>query len=554
MSEHPSDIPEDQANFTSTQNHVGPRIFGFLDGATTISISVVPDVNFDLPIVPTSPQEEPQERSRRMSVKEARAARREMLRREGGEFENAWLPAEDINVLPQPRKTFDHIDEMGESLAAQRFINPPNVAQLDEPNARKYLEGINKVHKTDIQLEDLNSTQDTDGNIVWNILMAGERRFRGCKHLKEYGCEDCQSEAAEQATEEESQAVIKGCYVRHFGREEIEVRLGKNMSARSALNLQSAENMHVNVPPHEDADFLYSYWMYIKEEDPLYPLAAFAKDAGRSEETIRDAIKYCTLPDVVRDFVEHPKEGVKQFPYGAAVEMIKLLRIKDHTSMIEMQSFGDYLDWKGVDREGNLITGRFYEMTDDELVGWVNKFYIGGRKMDEFRDSIAKYVREREGGQQDMFVIMSEEQMRAFELQQRKKIVEARVIQALHNDLGYLMTLEIFQEDGRLGLPESPYGTGSPVRILLKNAELMRKIAQDLKNGISGSTRKQIIDAAEEVIPVFEALIGQDTEILEGQESFLLGHHSNGNSANHNYDSDEVEPVKINTDGMKSLF
>ncbi len=192
-----------------------------------------------------------------------------------------------------------------------------------------------------------------------------------------------------------------------------------------------------------------------------------------------------------------------------------------------------------------MITGKFFAITDEELVGWVNRFYINGRKMDLFKEMISKTVNEREGGQLDMFVIMNENQFEEFKLAQKKKTVEAKSVQALHHDMSYLMTLEILHEEGRLGLPGSPYSTGSPVRLLLKNAELIRRIAQNLESGISGPQRQETISAADYAIPILEDKIRQEEErqlSIDGEEVILFQNgNSNGNSEGNGVHSEVSE-------------
>ena len=351
-------------------------------------------------------------------------------------FTGAWLPFESISRLEQPRRTFEEIPSLADSIAVHGVANPITVAQLSEEACARYLDVINKVWGTVHASADL-ETLTLEREKKFHILIAGERRYRAIGLLKEQGCEDCQAEE-----------IAETCYENHFGRSEVEVRLMVNVSARDALDLQSAENIHKRVPPHEDARFLYEYYRFVKEDEPEYTLRGFARGVSRGEEQIRDAIRFCELPENVQDSVK-----LGQISYGIAIQISRLHRHSNPNVAVSKEE----LDW------------------------WVIKAITGQYKVPDFKELITGYIKEREGGQKSMFEIMTESQRNEFEHAQRELVVEKGILRALHAQIAYLQRVQDLYKTGKLGEKDSPYSQGSPGRLVLKLAEVMSQIIPDLK-------------------------------------------------------------------------
>lgn len=394
-------------------------------------------------------------------------------------FIPSWIPFESVNRLEQPRKTFEEIPSLADSIAVHGVANPITVAQLSEDRCTQYLEVINDVWGTEHTVDDLVSL-GLNGEKKIHILIAGERRYRAIGLLKEQGCEDCQE-----------QGIAATCYENHFGRSEVEVRLMANVSVRAALDLQSAENIHKRVPPHEDARFLYEYYRFVKKDEPESTLRGFARGVSRSEEQIRDAIKFCELPENVQDSVK-----LAQISYGIAIQISRLHRNPNPNVAVSKEE----LDW------------------------WVIKAITGQYKVPDFKELITGYIKEREGGQKSMFEIMTESQRSEFEHAQRKLVVERGIIRALHAHIAYLQIVQDLYKRKKLGGPDSPYSQGSPSRMVLKLAEVMVRIVPDLKEhkALSRKNLAFVDGVAKDVMEVVaEVEAGSETVLSEGQQEAI---------------------------------
>ena len=100
-------------------------------------------------------------------------------------YEELQIPLETINILPQPRKTFEKIDELANDILEKGLINPLLLARFNRENCEKYLKAINILWKKEIKkaIKTENLNRNPDDNHYY-ILIAGERRLRAIKHLK----------------------------------------------------------------------------------------------------------------------------------------------------------------------------------------------------------------------------------------------------------------------------------------------------------------------------------------------------------------------------------
>lgn len=204
-----------------------------------------------------------------------------------GRFKPAKVKMSLINVIAQPRKTFEEINELADSIKSIGQIQPVVVNQLDERQAEEYLSIINKLWDTNFRVGNL--IRETYGffrnKTRYNILITGERRFR---------------------------AVTKN------GDAHISASVG-SIDAFSALKIQFQENIHVPVPLAEEAESYKKLFLLLREKNPNLTIKAFAGKVGRSPGKISDSLRYCELPKSVRDMVENGT-----VPYGFGLELWKL--------------------------------------------------------------------------------------------------------------------------------------------------------------------------------------------------------------------------------------
>jgi len=340
-------------------------------------------------------------------------------------YKGERIPLSSVNVLPQPRQTFEYIDDLAEDIARKNLLNPPVVAEFGRSTCQQYLDVINVLWKTDFQISGLTASK-YQGKMRWFVLLAGERRFRACRHLWQNGCEACR--------EKHGQEPEGRCFRRHFGSSKIDIRLCQEIAPISALFLQFSENTHMRVPPHEEAQAYIQLLKLLRQVDDKYPLARFARNVGRSPEAIRNAVRFCELPIKTQQMVE--KEIVV---YGIAVEIARLMELdglKEHE-----------LDW------------------------WVARAVTGNYKVSDFHKLINQYLAERQSGQKSLLEMMGEAQKADMKKQQIKRIVEQQTLLALHAFCGYFSKICRLYQEGKLGKAGSLFSMPSITKIFIRLLE-----------------------------------------------------------------------------------
>lgn len=326
---------------------------------------------------------------------------------------NATIPFEEINVLPQPRKTFRNIHELAESIAQEGLFHPLMVARFDTDLCVDYLKIVNDLWGTSFKQEGLIPA----GPSSWYILIAGERRYRACKLLREVGCSSCQEDGT-----------VEGCYERHIGFTEAEIRLSVNPDPLRVLNRQASENTHEAVPPYEESSFYDEYFRLKRKMDPRYPLARFARDVGRSPSAIREALKFATLPDQIQSFT---RRGF--IPYGIACE---IARIHEETGS-----------------------------SSDELIGWATMAVARNYKVPEFRGIVRNYIKNQQSGQ-TMMELFSQEEEKQLKRLAIKQAALKEYVQSLWGRIAYDRRVRRLYEEGLLGIKDAPYSQASSLRLI----------------------------------------------------------------------------------------
>lgn len=338
-------------------------------------------------------------------------------------FLTVAIPRDSINVLTQPRKTFDDIDTLGENIGEVGQINPITFALFDEEQCLAYLETINDIWKTNHQFKDL-APVVTNGHRHYIFLVAGERRFRGLSHLMIEGCEACHKKYGPGT-----------CFERHFPPQlfpnnSVEGRLRPRISTEEAIELQFAENTHKAVIAHEEARAYYNYLRHKRRLDPNYPLSLFARKVGRRPETIRKAIQFCELPLSIQEYVEK-----SYFSYGIACE---LARLRNETGMSE-----------------------------EDLKWWANRVIANNYKKEEFSQLVKKYIYNTKS-EQSMLQFFTTEQEKAMKRAYFKQVVAREMVKGVWYWITYFQRVKGLLQDGQMGKKDSPFSEGSPVRIFRK--------------------------------------------------------------------------------------
>ena len=338
----------------------------------------------------------------------------------------------EIIALPQPRRTFAEIPEIGMSILFTNLIYLPVLAYFNRENFEKYLQVLSILWRTPLLIEDYLSFGIDDperGETYYKVLLDGERRIRGCRYYLTAGCDEHPD--------------VAGCYKLHFGDENVEVTLCVNINPVEALLLQSTANSHNRVPPHEDAQFLDNLFRMFRICDPKFPLTKFSRLIGRSPDTVRNAVRFCLLPQDIQIMVP------EMIPYGIGCEVARLQEIAN--------------------------------VPEAELKDWAKMAALNKSKVPEFKKSVTDFINMQQNGQTSMLALMTKEQQEELKKYSRRSIVARHTIQAIWSCLDYFTLVLRMFENGLLGKEDSPFSVRSPVRVLRTLVEKEKQLLPHLE-------------------------------------------------------------------------
>ena len=379
-------------------------------------------------------------------------------------YRGAMLPISEINVLPQPRKTFEDIPELALDVADKGLLNPPTVARLSEEHCRNYLKVINALWGSSFTIEELTPSLVRE-KVFFHVLLAGERRFRSCRLLWEEGCKKCVRKFGSEAS--------GTCFKRHFRSNKLEVRLCVEIQPLSALYLQLSENTHMRVPPEQEAYAYAELYKLVKTVDPAFTISGFAERVGRSPQTITHALQFCDLPVVARAAVE---KG--DIPYGAALEIVRVYQRKADDPDVE-----------------------------EEIRWWVLRAMTDQGNLSEFHDSVTRYLEGLDSGQQELLGIMNDEEVRESRRCHIRRTVEMHSVRALWMYIAYFDRVKSLFDQGLLGKEDSPFSSGSPRRVLRKHVSQLREMLPHLRELLPRrkyQSAEHVLRSAEHVLASFD--------------------------------------------------
>jgi len=359
------------------------------------------------------------------------------------------LPLTLINVLDQPRKTFEHIPELAQDVANKGLLNPIIVAKFSREQAKNYLGALNELWRSDHSLADLVSYEG-----VYYILLAGERRFRSCLHLWRTGCADCLDKFGDENPGR--------CFRRHFHSEKVEVRLCNGIPPLNALFLQLSENTHMRVPQHEEAQAYYLLFSLLRQKDPKYPVARFAREVGRSPGTITDALRFCDLPISIRVLVEEGPDGKSAIRYGHAVALTRIIRY-----------------WQEEERDIDEL----------HLQSRVGEIIATGLSVTQFQQRIGRWLEEARSPQLNLLDAMEQAALEASARANNRAVFQRHFLQSVQGMLEYLASVIRAFESGALGLEQSPFSSHSPRRNVERFSRLLRECVPHLKAVVPKNAR-----------------------------------------------------------------
>lgn len=336
---------------------------------------------------------------------------------------------EQINVLPQPRLTFDpeELKNLSESISVSGLMNGIIIVEFyTRKECENYLSVINEIWKTNFEFTDLKRTQEK-GRRFYRILVAGERRFRAI-----------------------GLALANGSYKRKT----IPVTIATNTTTFRAIFLQWQENTHQPVPAHEDAKATAELFKVVRKARPKIAKTEFARLISRTPRMVTNALRFSELPLKIQSMVT---DGTIR--YGIALE---LTRLQENGS------------------------------TQADLLDWIRDVLAENLSVEKFRFLVSAYLEHKKNGQESLFDTMKDVNERIERQLNRRKVVEKNVIHFLWAEHAYFrVILRLFEEE-LLGLEDSPFSEGSPIRHLLALVETLDKLDKHLGKVLSKKKRARV--------------------------------------------------------------
>jgi ParB-like chromosome segregation protein Spo0J len=384
-------------------------------------------------------------------------ARQEMLH-----YVDAHIPLDDINILPQPRKTFEDIDTLAQDLAVHDQLNPLYIAEFTPQQAQAYVDVINQMWKTEHKLDELRYINNKIGR--YYILIAGERRYRAFKTLDADGCFNCQDNYGRGP-----------CITRHFPDKKVKASLMVGVDPLEAIGIQAAENIHTPVPPEQEAVFYDAYFRVRKMTDETYTVSRFARDVGRGEGKITSAIKFCRLPEEIQNYVKD-----KVISYGHAIELQRA-----------RETLG--LDAAGLDF-------------------WTIKVIVNRLRVPELREIVSREIEAQQSNQTllGLFTQAQEEDMRKSYF---KRTVAKESINKIWGFIDYFQTVLNLFENGKLGKKDSPFSERSPLRVFKALIKIEKRLISHLDGLLSEPElvdSQDVLDTSDLLIALLEKRQGDD--------------------------------------------
>lgn len=300
------------------------------------------------------------------------------------------------------------------------------IARFSEDEAISYLNVINALWDTGISLDALRKVEEEGGNYYY-VLIAGERRYRALNQLTEHACSVCSKEYGKQ-----------GCFSRHFP-QGLEARVCDNIPPMEAVYRQASENTHNSLRPEEEAPYFDRMFRVARMRDAHMSLAEFARRVGKGEDKVRDALRFCSLPEAVQEMVVK-----RAIPYGMAVEIARLAEEK------VSQGYIDY--YTKLALAGNMTVGTFTRTL--------------GRFLENHRSGTLEMFSE------GLFTGIKDET----EPINIKQIAEREAARSFWVCNFYLQKIAGLMSEGLLGKEDSPFSSQGPINALKSYVRTVSKL------------------------------------------------------------------------------
>lgn len=335
--------------------------------------------------------------------------------------------------LRQTRQNYDPIemDRLKSSIDRRELINPVQIAQLQEAEARHYLHIWNRVWGTRYKLSQISQV-----NGRYEIVVAGHRRKRA-------GIELCK----------------EGRPPRNWN-----IKFLPDIAPEEALEIQFQENVYSAPETWEDADAVYRLWAFYQEIERKQArdakrrgeefksdltLKGFSERVGRSPGTVRDYIRFGSAPKVLQTAVRTSK-----IAYGKGV----LLARAHASGAISLELLQDH---------------------------WLPLASLPGQAVTVFENAMKARIAKARNQQDDLFGDLDVTDVTQAYQSERKAVVYPEYINRIHETLAYLAVVRELDEAGCFG-ENGSYSDASPNRVVQKLVDEIEKTLPHLRRMTAG--------------------------------------------------------------------
>ena len=211
------------------------------------------------------------------------------------------LPWLYLNPATQTRKYYqpEGMEELTRAIRAvdasgepqYKLFHPLMVNILDSDKAAEYIEDLNLCHGTEHTLDEFRPTEDGR----YYFIIAGHRRHRAIGELiREEGANPALST--------------------------VPCSVYENLSFSDSLRIQIDENTHQSLSVTEVARAIQSSYKYGVATGKYSSIADCVRDLPFGEDKVRNALKFCELPEYLQEWVED-----ERLSYGSAVALHPLM-------------------------------------------------------------------------------------------------------------------------------------------------------------------------------------------------------------------------------------
>jgi hypothetical protein len=242
-----------------------------------------------------------------------------------------------------------------------------------------------------------------------------------------------------------------------------------NIKAEEAIELQFHENRHAAPPLHEEASAAWRLYRFKRIDTPELTVGQFAKTIGRTTEWVRNALRFCALPDAIQAYVtgEHSLKSMMkkpELPYGILVHLARFAE-------------------------------KYQEITHEELTSeimhlWLREALVSRLNVSSFGKKVSGYLEQLDAESKGQVTLFGADVGTEEPARRLRRIVAQEYARGMWVILNYLKTVQGIHNEGLLGhesylgpfnaAEQQLFSPGSPIRISTEVLSLFGLLLPDL--------------------------------------------------------------------------